>query len=107
MRNAFTLSLVAIMLVYFAGCTKCYQCSNACSVCTQKHPDTTFTIRVCSDALGQQYYGEYIDSLNSAALGWICTDTNSTYTQKFCADKANQSGDLANKANAGLICNGN
>jgi hypothetical protein len=102
MKNAFGLILVAFSVICFASCKKCYHCHNECKVCRKQRPDTTLTIQVCSDKLGDQYYVAYIDSLTSPSLGWVCGDTASNYAERFCESQSQA--DLLNKKAAGLIC---
>jgi hypothetical protein len=53
-----------------------------------------------------QYFNEYIDSLTSPSLGWVCGDTASNYQERFCTSPSQKQVDLINKKDAGLICAG-
>lgn len=66
------------------------------------HTDTTLTIIVQSDVFTEQYFTEYLDSLNS--LGWTCSDTSSTKSQEFCGTKSQNDQKLITKKEAGWIC---
>ena len=102
MKNVITLIVVALTVLCFVSCKKCYKCHNECKVCRKERPDTTLTIQVCSDHFGDKYYVEYIDSLTSPSLGWVCRDTANTYAEQFCESQSQA--DLLNKKSAGLIC---
>jgi hypothetical protein len=104
MKNAFALLFVATAVMYISSCAKCYKCHNECKVCYKQRPDTVLTISVCSDKLTAKYYTEYIDSLTSPSLGWVCNDTGSTYAEKFCQSQTQNLVNLINKKDAGLIC---
>jgi hypothetical protein len=105
MRNAFILIVVAVAALFLASCHKCYECHNQREVCTKLRFDTTLTILVSSQNLSQEYYTQYIDSLTSPSLGWVCHDTTSDYSQEYCppTGKSGSSG-LANEEAIGLIC---
>jgi hypothetical protein len=104
MKNAFILLLVALFTIFLASCQKCYQCHNQCQVCRKVRYDTTLTIIVYSQLLTEQYYTEYIDSLTSPSLGWVCRDTTSTYVEQYCQSDFNGNAGLFNEAAKGLIC---
>src|SRR4051812_6275971 len=102
------LFLFSLSILTISSCSKCYKCHNLCKVCYEHHlssaGDTTLTILVRSDLLGEKYYNEYIDSLTSPSLGWTCHDTASNYQEKFCG--GHNSAALLNKKEGGLICAG-
>jgi hypothetical protein len=102
MKNVFIVAVVAFFIVSFLGCTRCYTCTNACTVCRQQHPDTTFAIVFCSTTLSEQYYVQYLDSLSN--WGWTCADTTSTINEKFCDQRAQSNGDITNKSAQGYRC---
>lgn len=104
MKNAFYILLVALTSIFFASCRKCYECSNQREVCQKARYDTTLTIIVSSQNLGEQYYSEYIDSLTSPALGWVCKDTTSDYTEEYCHSGSGFDQGLINEKDKGLIC---
>ena len=104
MKNAFTVLLVALLVIFFNSCQKCYQCRNQCEVCRKARYDTTLTIVVSSQLLTEQYYAEYIDSLTSPALGWTCKDTTSNYQEQYCKSGFASDGGLFNEQAKGLIC---
>lgn len=104
MRNAFTILLVAVICIFFASCHKCYECANQRQVCQKVRYDTTLTIIVSSQLLSQQYYTEYIDSLTSPSLGWVCKDTTSDYTEEYCHSGTGSDKGLFNERDKGLVC---
>ena len=104
MKNAVLTILVLTGFTFLNSCEKCYKCHNICQVCTEQHPDTTLTITVCSDVFGEEYYLEYLDSLKSPNLGWTCVDGGTTRTSEFCGTSTNNSIQLLNKKEQGLIC---
>ena len=104
MKNAFILLLVAVLNIFFASCQKCYQCHNQCEVCRKARYDTTLTVLVYSQTLTEQYYLQYIDSLTSPALGWVCKDTTSNYTEQYCESGFANNGGVFNEQAKGLIC---
>lgn len=98
-----------ILLLCFSSCEKCYNCHNLCKTCTYTYApptDTTLTLTVCSDKLSMEYYKEYVDSLTSPSLGWVCTDAASTHNDHFCGSKTDNIVNLINKKDAGWICAG-
>jgi hypothetical protein len=104
MKNAFILLLVALFTIFLASCQKCYRCHNQCQVCRKARFDTTLTIVVSSQLLTEQYYLEYIDSLTSPSLGWVCKDTTSNYSEQYCQPNFANNGGLFNEQAKGLIC---
>ena len=104
MKNAFILLVVAIAGIFFASCHKCYECHNQCEVCRKARYDTTLTIIINSQTLSEQYYVEYIDSLTSPALGWVCKDTTSNYSEEYCQPRISSNDGLTNEKAKGLIC---
>ncbi|MFN8298869.1 MAG: hypothetical protein U0T75_07170 [Chitinophagales bacterium] len=102
MKNVLPAFIVISFALLFSGCEKCYTCHNYCKVCREVHTDTTLTIIVQSDVFTEQYFTEYLDSLNS--LGWTCGDTSSTKSQEFCGTKSQNDQKLINKKEAGWIC---
>lgn len=104
MRNVFIMLVVAVAGLFFASCHKCYQCTNQREVCRKQRYDTTLTILVSSQNLSEQYYNEYIDSLTSPSLGWVCYDTTSDYTIQYCPPAGSSASNLVNEEAAGLIC---
>ena len=104
MRNAFIILVVAVSGLFFASCHKCYECHNQRQVCRKVRFDTTLTILVNSQNLTEQYYVEYIDSLTSPALGWVCRDTTSDYSEEYCQSKFSNDAGLMNEKDKGLIC---
>ena len=104
MKNAIILSVVALFIIFLASCQKCYQCHNQAKVCRKARYDTTLTILVYSQVLTEQYYVEYIDSLTSPSLGWVCNDTTSNYTEQYCQPNFTNNGGLFNEQTKGLIC---
>ena len=103
MRNAFILLVVAVAGLFFASCTKCYECVNQREVCRKVRYDTTLTILVSSQNLSEQYYTEYTDSLTAPSLGWVCKDTTSDYSEEYCKSGPNDNG-LNNEKAKGLLC---
>ena len=108
MKKNILLTCTTLLLLTIASCEKCYKCHNVCKVCYEKHQidtqDTTLTITVCSNNLSEKYYNEYVDSLTSPSLGWVCHDTASTYNERFCGTKSGNNVALLNKKDAGMIC---
>jgi hypothetical protein len=104
MKNGFFTLFIFNLLLVFNSCEKCYRCHNVCKVCREQHQDTTLTITVCSNTFGADYYNEYIDSLTSPSLGWVCADTASNYNERFCGTKSGNNSQLLNKKSNGLIC---
>ncbi|MCW5908872.1 MAG: hypothetical protein KIS94_13495 [Chitinophagales bacterium] len=104
MRNTILTVLVFSALLVFNACEKCYRCHNVCKVCYEQHTDTTLTITVCSDVFGEEFYKEYLDSLTSPALGWVCADTANTKNMRFCGTKSGNNSQLLNKKAQGYIC---
>lgn len=102
MKNAFAVLIVALLVISFCACNKCYQCHNLCEVCRKQRPDTTLTIEVYSDVLTQQYYYLYLDSL--ATVGWTCTDTTSTVNKTICDGQLAKQTDLFNAEAEGFVC---
>ena len=103
MKNAFILILVATAAIFFGSCKKCHTCQNQCEVCRKARYDTTLTILIQSQNLTEQYYREYIDSLTSPALGWVCKDTSSNYYEQVCESGLSDAA-LVNEKNKGFIC---
>lgn len=107
MKNIF-LFLFSFSLITLNSCSKCYKCHNLCRACYEHHStatgDTTLTIIVRSDVLGEKYFIEYTDSLTSPSLGWVCHDTASNYQERFCEGESQSAVDLINKKDAGLVC---
>ncbi len=107
MKNTLILLTTIVLLGLTSACKKCYRCHNLCKACYEKHlssgGDTTLTIIVRSDLLGEKYYQEYIDSLTSPSLGWTCNDTASNYNERFCESQA--AAELLSRKDGGLICN--
>jgi hypothetical protein len=103
MKNVFAFGFIATLII-FCSCSKCYKCHNLCKTCQQHYVDTTLTIQVCSDKLGEKYYNEYIDSLTSPSLAWTCADAASNYTESFCGTQSGNNVKLLNKKDAGLVC---
>ena len=104
MRNAFILLVVAISGLFFASCHKCYECVNQREFCSKARYDTTLTILIRSQDLSEQYYTEYIDSLTSPAIGWVCHDTTSDYSEEYCQASTASSTGLLNEKAKGLMC---
>lgn len=102
MRNIFRIAIAALVVFNLYGCEKCYQCHNYCKVCREVHQDTTLTIIVKSDVFTEQYFVEYLDSLNS--LGWTCNDTSSTKQETFCGTNSQNNGELLTRKENGWIC---
>lgn len=109
MKNVYLLGFIATLILSVSSCQKCYKCHNVCKVCHEHHQlntsDTTLTIVVSSNLLSEKYFVEYIDSLTSPSLGWVCHDTASTYNEKFCDSESKSAAELINKKEAGLVCN--
>jgi len=103
MKNAFILLVVAVATIFIASCKKCHQCQNQATVCRLAKYDTTLTILIYSQNLSEQYYLEYIDSLTSPSLGWICKDTTSNYSEQVCESGTSDAA-LVNEKAKGLIC---
>lgn len=93
-----------MLFLVLNSCEKCYRCHNECKVCYEQHQDTTLTIAVCSDVFGEEYFNEYVDSLISPSLGWVCFDTMSTRNERFCGTKSGNNTLLLNKKSQGFIC---
>ena len=104
MRNVFVILVVAVAGLFLASCHKCYQCHNQREVCSKQRYDTTLTILVSSQKLSAQYYHQYIDSLTSPSLGWVCHDTTSDYSVQYCPPSGSSGSDLLNEEAAGFIC---
>lgn len=109
MKNFLPVIFIALILATASSCQKCYKCHNICKVCYEHHQlntaDTTLTIVVSSNLLSEKYFVEYIDSLTSPSLGWVCHDTASTYNERFCESQSKSAIELINKKDAGLVCN--
>ncbi len=109
MKKIFAAIFSLVLLLAFSGCEKCYKCHNLCKTCTYtytNYTDTTLTIKVCSEKLSAQYYNEYIDSLQSPSLGWVCTDAASNNSLHFCGSKTANIVNLMSKKDAGWVCAG-
>ena len=108
MKNLFVALTAVLLVTLYSGCEKCFTCHNECKVCTEHHvmgpSDTTLTIIVCSNTFGQEYFTEYIDSLTSPSLGWVCSDTGSNYNEHFCTGTMKKTFELVSKKEEGLIC---
>ncbi|MBP7389838.1 MAG: hypothetical protein KA841_05500 [Chitinophagales bacterium] len=105
MKNKMLGLFAIVILLSISSCEKCYKCNNWCRVCYDNtHVDTVLTIQVCSDILGETYFNEYIDSLTSPGLGWVCSDTSVSKTEKFCGTKTNNTIELLNRKDAGWRC---
>ena len=109
MKNIFIIVLCNVVLFAASSCEKCFNCHNQCKVCYEHHSlgntDTTLTITVCSNTFGREYFVEYLDSLTSPSLGWVCNDTASNYTENFCTGTMKKTYELVVKSDEGLICN--
>ncbi len=109
MKTYAIIVLCSSMLLSMNSCEKCFTCHNQCKVCYERHTlgnsDTTLTIIVSSNTFGKEYFVEYIDSLTSPSLGWVCNDTASNYTENFCTGTMKKTYELVAKSDAGLICN--
>jgi hypothetical protein len=104
MLKKLLLACVALPLL-LAGCKeKCYKCVNYCVSCQYSYPDTTLTALVCSDVLGEEYFIEYVDSLQSPGLGWTCTDANPTRSDKFCGTQTQNNTELLQRKDQGWRC---
>lgn len=104
MKKVFLLALTAAGALLISSCEKCYRCHNVCAVCTEQHYDTTLTITVCSDIFGEEHYREYLDSLTSPALGWVCTEGSANRTKRFCGTKSGNNAELIHQKEQGWIC---
>lgn len=104
MKNVLLITIFCTCLLFINSCEKCYTCHNVCQTCTEQHQDTSLTIKVCSDVFGEKYYYEYIDSLQSPALGWVCTEASATVNEEFCGSKTGNQVELINRKDGGLIC---
>lgn len=103
MKNVFAIAVVAVTGLFIASCQKCHTCYNQREVCRKARYDTTLTILVSSQVLTKQYYLEYIDSLTSPSLGWVCYDTTSDYSEQYCESGFSNTG-LYNEQAKGLVC---
>lgn len=105
MKNTLLLLFLSVVGLSISSCEKCYKCNNWCRVCYDNtHNDTVLTIQVCSDVFGEDFFNEYVDSLTSPSLGWICKDTATTKVEKFCGSKTNNTIQLLNRKDAGWRC---
>ena len=101
MKKNLSLIVLLFVLLTSAGCRKCYNCHNSCSVCQDAH----YTILVQSDQLSALYYTMYIDSLTSPGLGWTCHDTAPNKQMEVCGEKGNQiKGSIFIDQEAGWTC---
>lgn len=97
--------LVATLLLLAGSCKeKCFRCYNYCKVCYETHNDTTLQQVVCSDILSEEYFQEYIDSLTAPGLGWVCSDTSATRSERFCGTQTQNNGELINRKEQGWVC---
>ena len=84
-KMLFILSL-AVVIIYSAGCKKCYTCQNTCIKCSATYGGHVFSQVLCRDSFGT-------DAAYNAAVtadtsqGYICTATTPTYTFDFCENQ--------------------
>ena len=84
-KALFVVSLFAV-IIYSAGCKKCYTCSNRCVLCTATYNGHTFTQVLCNDSFGttSEFNAAIAADTN---LGYKCNATSSTYNFDFCENQ--------------------
>ncbi len=84
-KALFLLSLFAVV-IYSAGCKKCYTCQNTCVQCIATYHSHVFSQVICRDSFGTdaQYYAAIAAD---TMLGYTCTAGASTYKYDFCVNK--------------------
>jgi hypothetical protein len=84
-KALFVVSLFAV-IIYSAGCKKCYTCKNSCVLCAATYNGHTFTQVLCNDSFSTT--SEYNAAIAAdTSLGYRCTTTTSTYNYDFCVNK--------------------
>ena len=78
-------SLFAV-IIYSAGCKKCYTCQNTCVLCSATYNGHTTTQVLCRDSFGTD--AQYNAAVaTDTGFGFVCTATASTYKYDFCVNK--------------------
>ena len=86
MKKLLFLVVVFAVIIYSAGCKKCYTCQNACVQCLATYNGHTFSKVLCRDSFGTD--AQYNAAIAADTLqGYICTATASTYKYDFCVNK--------------------
>ena len=84
-KTLLLLSLFAV-IIYSAGCKKCYTCQNTCMQCIATYNSHVFSQVICRDSFGTD--AEYYAAIaHDTVLGYTCTAGASTYKYDFCVNK--------------------
>jgi len=84
-KTLFLAALFAV-IIYSAGCKKCYTCQNTCVQCLATYNGHVFSQVLCRDSFGTDA-GYYAAIAIDTGLGYRCTTTASTYKYDFCVNK--------------------
>jgi hypothetical protein len=78
--------LLFAVVIYSAGCKKCYTCQNSCLQCVATYNGHVFSQVLCRDSFSTDAaYNAAV--ANDTSLGYVCSATAPTYVYHFCVNK--------------------
>jgi len=86
LKKLLFLLALGIVIIYTAGCKKCYTCQNTCVRCTATYGGHVFSQVLCRDSFTSDagYNAAYAADTSQ---GYVCTATSPTYTYTFCENQ--------------------
>jgi hypothetical protein len=86
MKKLILPAFIVTVLLFSAGCKKCYRCFNECVQCTVVVNNNTFGHVLCQDSFNtpEQYQAAIAAD---TGLGYTCVSTASTYDYDFCTNE--------------------
>ena len=86
MKKILFLASLFVVIIYSAGCKKCYTCQNSCVQCLATYSGHTFSQVLCRDSFGTD--AQYNAAIAAdTSIGYTCTATTPTYKYDFCVNK--------------------
>lgn len=86
MKKLFFIASVFAVVLYCAGCKKCYTCKNECIQCVATYNGHVFSQVLCRDSFNSDaaYNAAMV---HDTTLGYTCSATAPTYSYDFCVNK--------------------
>ncbi|HWB61926.1 MAG TPA: hypothetical protein VG603_00340 [Chitinophagales bacterium] len=90
MKKALFLFAIAAFVLYSTGCKKCYHCQNTCTLCVYSDSIIqNYQQKFCNDSFSSE--SAYMAAIAAdTALGFVCAETASDYSQDYCVNKPGQ-----------------
>jgi hypothetical protein len=99
MKKFFPLLFLFLILLFAAGCKKCFKCYNECVLCSKTVNSHTFLDTLCNDSYNNLPEFETAITFDTAT-GYVCNEMPSTYSYDFCVNKPGEE-DYPNYFNKG------